>query len=156
MSENDDSQNGANDPATGLALDAWIVQDLSPGWYVVTLTQYGNSPIGSYLWNGFSETGNPSFTSNPGFAPGGPCLGDVFKDSSGSCRGGGYFVEFSNVTNVTETFVETSAPYRLPSLAASGSEVSTPEPGTFLLFVVPLMWFLWAGRARRVSQSSRG
>ena len=82
IDDNDDGAGVAVDPATGLAADARITANLAAGSYILALTQYDNFSIGN-LADGFGETGHPNFTADPGFASGGACPGNMFRDISG-------------------------------------------------------------------------
>lgn len=98
IAENDDGENAQIDPTTGQGFDAEIVQDLMPGIYALVLTQGGNYALGQNISSGFSESGNSSYTNDPG-SPGDMCPGGMFKDVSGStgrCRNGRYAIEFLN------------------------------------------------------------
>lgn len=77
---NDDGS-GRVDPSTGRAWDSNITIFLHPGNYTVALTQYDNFAIGPSLAAGFTEDGNPTFTS--GFSPG-FCVQSMFCDVSGT------------------------------------------------------------------------
>ena len=141
LTENDDYQGGLPDSVTGQAFDAGIIQDLAAGSYMAILTQYGNTLNTSQLFTGFSQTGNPTFTSDPNFAPGGPCPGDRFKDSSGTvgqCRSGKYTLEFAGITNLGMTFLQIGSP---PTM-------TTPEPKTFWL-LVPVVWIVFWSRRHK-------
>ena len=134
ITENDDGQFGTIDSATGQSFDAGIMQVLDPGTYMAILSQYGNSFVSDRLFYGFSQAGNPTFTSDLNFAPGGPCPTSYFRDSSGSagrCRNGSYTLEFSGVSEVSATYSD------ILSLPPS----PTPEPGTFWL-LVPVLGLL--------------
>lgn len=103
IDDNDDGTGAAVDPTTGQASDARITASLAAGSYIVALTQYDNFSIGN-LADGFVETGNHNFTADPGFANGGACPGNIFRDISGTdgrCRNGNWTVDFVNVANVT-------------------------------------------------------
>ncbi len=136
INDNDDGAGVATDPTTGLTGDARITTNLTAGNYLLALTQYDNFSIGN-LADGFVETGNPNFTANPSFAPGGPCAGNMFRDISGSagrCRTGNWSVDFVNVANVTPV-----AP--------------TPEPSALVLAGIGL-GLLFAARRRRPGKVS--
>jgi hypothetical protein len=62
----------AIDPATNLCLDAYLTAILSPGAYVLILTQYDNFPLGNTPLDGFSESGNGNFTGGPFLLNAGP------------------------------------------------------------------------------------
>jgi hypothetical protein len=103
IDDNDDGAGVAVDPATGQASDARITANLAAGSYILALTQYDNFSIGN-LADGFGETGNHNFTADPGFASGGACPGNMFRDISGTagrCRSGNWALDFVNVASVT-------------------------------------------------------
>ncbi|MBV9038337.1 MAG: DVUA0089 family protein [Acidobacteriaceae bacterium] len=103
LAENDDGAGVATDPSTGLAGDARITTSLTPGSYLLALTQYDNFSRGN-LADGFVEAGKPNFTADPNFATGGACPGNLFRDISGTdgrCRTGNWTVNFTNVASVT-------------------------------------------------------
>ena len=103
LTGNDDGAGTATDPLTGLAADARITTNLGAGSYILALTQYDSFSIGD-LADGFAETGNPNFTADPGFALGGACPGNMFRDISGTagrCRTGNWTMDFVNVSSVT-------------------------------------------------------
>jgi hypothetical protein len=133
ISENDDGAGVATDPTTGLAGDARLTQTLTPGSYILVLTEYDNFSGGN-LADGFVESGTPNFTANPNFTTGGPCPGNLFRDISGTagrCRNGNWTVNFANVASVTPV-----AP--------------VPEPSAVLLAGVGLALLLVGyGRRRR-------
>jgi hypothetical protein len=116
IDDNDDGAGAAVDPITGQAADARITANLAAGSYIVALTQYDNFSIGN-LADGFGETGNPNFTTDPGFGSGGACPGNMFRDISGTagrCRTANWALDFVNVASVTPV-------------------ASTPEPSALLL-----------------------
>ncbi len=83
IDDNDEGAGVATDPTTGLAADARLTDTLTPGNYIVALTEFDNFSIGN-LADGFAETGNPNFTADPSFTSGGACPGNMFRDISGS------------------------------------------------------------------------
>lgn len=142
LSTNDDGPDALIDLTTGQGLDSLIERDLAPGSYLVVLSQFGNFPIGLDLTAGFSQTGNPTFTETPTFAPGDPCPTSRFKDSTGSlgrCRNGKYTVEISGASPITDTFLELGSP-----------PTSAPEP--CMLFVVLIMGFFIVCRATYIAR----
>jgi PEP-CTERM motif-containing protein len=102
IDDNDDGAGAAIDPITGQAADARITANLAAGSYILALTQYDNFSIGN-LADGFGETGNPHFTTDPGFGSGGACPGNMFRDISGTagrCRTANWALDFVNVSSV--------------------------------------------------------
>ncbi len=61
-SSNTCSTPGAGQSSAGLCWDAFFSTGLSAGNYRLVLSQDGNTPNGSTLPEGFSETGNPNYT----------------------------------------------------------------------------------------------
>ncbi len=139
LADNDEGAGIATDPTTGEAFDARITTNLTPGSYIVALTQFDNFAAGD-LATGFVEAGHPHFTADPTFTTGAPCPGDLFRDISstaGRCRNGNWAVDFLNVASVTA---------RSPS--------SVPEPNAALLLGSGLIGLGFVLR-RRVHRSSR-
>ncbi|MBV8831851.1 MAG: VCBS repeat-containing protein, partial [Acidobacteriaceae bacterium] len=140
IDDNDDGAGVATDPRTGLAADARLTESLTPGNYIVALTQFDNFSI-SDLADGFAEQGNHNFTANSSFAAGGPCPGNMFRDISGSagrCRNGNWTVDFVNVASVS-------------------AAASTPEPSALLLAGVGLALLLVScGRRRKATLLAGG
>ncbi len=113
--DNDDGAGVRGDPATGQAFDARITRNLTPGNYILALTQFDNFANGPTLSNGFAEAGHPHFTADPTFTPGPPCPGNLFRDTSGTagqCRTASETIDFVNVQSATARLV-----------------TPTPEPG---------------------------
>jgi len=132
LADDDDGAAAAVDPTTGLAADARITTNLAAGSYIVALTQYDKFSAGN-LADGFIETGNPNFTSDPAFTTGGPCASNMFRDISGTagrCRNGNWAVDFVNVANVTP--------------------IAVPEPGTIALLGADLFALALLRRKRRM------
>jgi hypothetical protein len=118
LADNDEGAGVASDPNTGEAFDARITTNLTPGSYIVALTQFDNFAAGD-LASGFVEAGLPHFTADPAFTAGAPCPDNLFRDISntaGRCRNGNWAVDFVNVASATA---------RSPS--------SVPEPNAALL-----------------------
>jgi len=141
LTDNEDGAGVSVDPATGLAADARITTTLTPGNYIVALTEFDNFSIGN-LVDGFAETGNPHFTAEASFTTGGPCPGDLFRDISGTagrCRTGNWAVDFLNVSNVTPV-------------------ASAPEPAAVLLAGIGLAFVLVGrcGRRRKAALLAAG
>ena len=99
------------DPSTGLALDSLLqLSSLNVGdTYVLVLSQADNVPNGNTLGAGFSEVGNPNFTTSFG------CGGTGFCDGFGNQRNANWAVDIMNVGGASEV---------------GGA---APEPGTMLL-----------------------
>ena len=132
IDDNDEGAGVATDPATGLAADARLTENLTSGNYIVALTQYDNFSIGN-LAAGFAEQGHSNFTADPSFAGGGPCPGNMFRDISGTagrCRNGNWTVDFVNVASVSAV-------------------ASTPEPSALLLAGAGLALLLLGRFSRR-------
>lgn len=69
------------DPVTGSEYDTHLIlPDLAPGTYTASIAQYANFAAGSNLTDGFSQTGNPTFTSTYG------CTNGQFCDVNGDNR----------------------------------------------------------------------
>lgn len=108
LTDNDDGAGVQVDPTTGQAYDARITTNLTPGNYILALTQYDNFANGPNLTNGFAEAGRPNFTANPSFTPGPPCPGGLFRDDSGTagqCRTARLTMDFLNVQSATARLV---------------------------------------------------
>lgn len=113
LTDNDDGAGVATDPATGEAYDARITTNLTPGNYILALTQYDNFANGPNLSNGFVETGHPTFTADPSFTPGPSCPSGLFRDTSGTagqCRTGSFTVDFLNVQSASPRLVPPPVP----------------------------------------------
>jgi hypothetical protein len=129
IDDNDEGSGVATDPTTGLAADARLTETLSPGEYILALTEFDNFSLGN-LSDGFAETGNPNFTADPNFATGGACPGDMFRDISGSagrCRTGDWTVDFVDIQ----------------------SAEAVPEPATDGLLALSLISLAWGLRKRK-------
>ena len=104
ITDNDDGAGAAVDPSTGMPGDARITANLTPGQYILALTQYDNFALTPNLSDGFVESGNRNFTADSSFTPGPPCASGLFRDISGSagqCRTGNETVSFANVASAT-------------------------------------------------------
>ncbi len=135
INDNDEGAGVAVDPTTGLAADARLTETLTPGNYIVALTEFDNFSIGN-LSDGFAEAGNPHFTAAPSFTSAGPCPGNMFRDISGTagrCRTGNWAVDFLNVASV--------------------APVAVPEPSALLLAGVGLALLL-VGRFRHWTKAT--
>jgi hypothetical protein len=115
----------ATDPVTGACFDSYISQSLGAGVYTLILSQSDNQPAGTHLSDGFTNTGNTTFTSSFG------CTNGQFCDSTTDNRTGNWAVDIDNVTSAT---------------AVS----SVPEPGTVVLLMSG-MAAIAVLRRRRVS-----
>ena len=96
------------DSITGVCFDSFIMQSLGMGMYTLILSQSDNQPFGTLLSDGFTQTGNPTFTSSFG------CSNGSFCDATTDNRTPQWAVDIDNVTS-----------------ASSGSGI--PEPGTLVL-----------------------
>lgn len=73
------------DPATGLALDAYLEIELDPGRYIVSLMQSGNDARGPSLQDGFLHSGEGNYTGGP------------FIDFAGNQRNGHWALDIRTV-----------------------------------------------------------
>jgi hypothetical protein len=96
----------ATDSVTGACFDSFISQSLGMGTYTLILSQSDNGPAGTTLADGFTNTGNPTFTAGFG------CSNGQFCDSTTDNRTGNWAVDIDNVTSVP---------------------TGVPEPGTVVL-----------------------
>jgi hypothetical protein len=95
---------------TGNCSDSFISQSLLAGMYTLILSQSDNQPNDTLLADGFTRTGNPTFTSMFG------CSNGQFCDATPDNRNNKWAVDIDNVT--------------------SASQVSSvPEPGTVVLLM---------------------
>jgi hypothetical protein len=109
------------DPTTNYCLDAYLRDVLTPGSYLLDLTEYDNIPVGPNLSDGFLEQGQGDFTGrNVLGMPG------AFIDPGGNQRTSSYFVTVDGV--------------------ASASTV--PEPSTALCCALALVLCFWKARKR--------
>lgn len=96
------------DSQTGFCFDALLTGVLSPGTYVVTLTENDNTPNGPGLLDGFSEDGTGNFTGiNQGF------------------QGASFLDPFGNQRTPNFDF----------SISGADSAVQLPEPSTLPLLI---------------------
>lgn len=117
VSENDDNPAATVDPTTTFAFDSLLtVGTLTPGnTYTLVLSEYDNVPVGTSYADGFTQTGNPTFTATEfGCAGGGP---GPFCDSGMNQRNGNWAVDIDGVSAASDI--------------SAGSGV--PEPGSILL-----------------------
>ncbi len=96
------------DLVTGACFDSFISVALGTGTYTLVLSQSDNQPAGGMLSDGFTNTGNPTFTSSFG------CTNGQFCDSNADNRTNKWAVDLDNVTS------------------AQGPS-GVPEPGTLVL-----------------------
>jgi len=85
------------DPVTGNAFDSFLSDPLSAGTYELVLSQAGNEPNDNSLGDGYTETGNTTFTSFYG------CTNGIFCDPSTLNRTGNWAVDIDDVSSATET-----------------------------------------------------
>src|SRR5258708_6206432 len=120
----------ATDPNTGACFDSFISQALLAGTYTLVLSQSDNQPAGGMLSDGFTNTGNPTFTSSFG------CSNGQFCESTTDNRTNQWAVDLDNVTSAT---------------GPSG----VPEPGTLVLLAGGFT-AISVPRRRRVCICARG
>jgi hypothetical protein len=85
----------ATDPHTGAAFDSYLQMiSLVPGTYTLVLTQSDNQPNDGTFADGFTRTGDPTFTSM--FA----CSNGQFCDISTDNRNGKWAVDIDNVAAI--------------------------------------------------------
>ena len=94
------------------------------GSYTLVLSESDNQPAGGTLSDGYTETGNPAFTSEFG------CSNGIFCDIYGDNRTGNWAVDIDNVSSAAE---------------AAG----VPEPGTVGLTGAALAGMAWLRRRKR-------
>jgi hypothetical protein len=112
IGQNDDGVGVPPDPSTGEALDALLTLSLTPGQYVVSITQFDNFAVGPTLADGFVESGLGNFT-----AALFDCGAPNFCDVTGSARTSQW------------------------ALTISAQAVGVSEPSTMALFTVSLACF---------------
>lgn len=137
LAENDDWDGAPPDPNTGQAFDAQLTQTLDPGIYALVLTQYGNYAVSQNILDGFSESSNPSYTTDPGFSPSNGCSG--FEDTSGSCRSGSYVIQVLNSGGADASYALLDGQISLPNSP-------TPEPSSIVTLSFALMLMLCVQR----------
>ncbi len=110
VQENDDGTCGqvGTDSVTGACFDSYISQSLTAGTYTLILSQSDNQPVDTVLGDGYTRTGQTSFTGVDG------CSNGVFCDINADNRTSSWAVDIDNV--------DSSSPL-------SG----VPEPATTLL-----------------------
>src|SRR5581483_11732334 len=81
------------DSVSGACFDSFISQSLGPGAYTLILSQSPNSPVDNQLVDGYTQTGNPTFT---GSFYG--CSNGMFCDANGDNRSPNWAVDIDNVT----------------------------------------------------------
>jgi hypothetical protein len=112
------------DPVTNFCLDGYIQEVLSPGTYLLVLTEYDNLPLGTFLSDGYSRTGQGDFTGTA-FGPG----SGRFYDPFGNPRTGDYVLTIDGVDTAAQ-------------LGA------VPEPSTMLLTLLGIAGAIGYGRRR--------
>jgi hypothetical protein len=85
------------DPVTANAFDAYIQQIFTSGTYTLILSQTDNTPLGSALSDGFSQTGNAPYTC-AAFAG----TSGSFCDAGGAQRNGKWAIDISGVSTATQ------------------------------------------------------
>jgi len=99
--------------------------------YFVVLTEWDNLPNGANFGSGFSETGNPDFTSTFGCGGGPFCDPNTFSIDSNK-----WAVDITGVTS------------------AQQQQSAVPEPGTFLLLGTVIAGVLAARRRKSADRQS--
>jgi len=97
------------DSNTGACFDSYISQSLAAGNYTLVLSQSDNSPFGATFGDGYTRTGQPTFTSSFG------CGDGQFCDINADNRSANWEIDLDNVKS--------------SSLPGTGA----PEPATFVL-----------------------
>jgi len=82
------------DPATGSCFDSYISQSLGAGDYTLILSESDNQPVGNFLSDGFTRTGQGDFTASAFGCTIGP-----FCDVNASNRTSAWAVDIDNVTS---------------------------------------------------------
>ena len=118
------------DPTTSAASDSYLsYSTLAAGTYTLVLSQAYNEPYGPTFADGYSETGNPTYTA----------------DSLGC--GSGYFCDPASITNRTGNWAVDID--NVSSASELGGQTATPEPESILLFasgIAGLVLLLWRRR----------
>ncbi|MFL6447227.1 MAG: DVUA0089 family protein [Bryobacteraceae bacterium] len=137
INENDDGGFSVPaDPVTNQNFDTYLQSSLSAGTYTVSVMQYDNFANGSSLSQGFSETGNPTFTSVFGCSSGRFC--DVSGVDPGDNRNGAWAFDVLGVDSASVTTT--------PS--------GVPEPATVSLMIAGLGLVALVGK-RRLASATR-
>jgi len=108
----DQNDDGSQSLQTEQGFDANLEANLSPGTYVVSLTQFDNFAVGPSLNDGFRYSQSPTFTSFFG------CSNGRFCDSDANDRTGKWAVDFVGVAS------------------ASSLQSEVPESGTTVITLV--------------------
>jgi hypothetical protein len=115
------------DSVTGEHFDTFLQSSLSAGTYTVSVMEFDNFANGPNLSNGFSNTGNATFTSVFG------CSNGRFCDVDGSNRTGAWAFDILGVDTAT--------------VPPSG----VPEPTTVTMMIAGLGTVLFFGKRRYAS-----
>jgi len=135
VTTNDDNPAATVDPSTTFAFDSLLtVGTLTPGdTYRLVLSENDNVPVDSSYADGFTQTGNPTFTATefgcPGGGPG------PFCDEGMNQRNGKWAVDLIGVSSASDI---------------SGG--AAPEPGSILLLSAGLASLALLRRRRKQKQ----
>lgn len=111
LNDDDFGSNVLTDPISHERFDAFLHLVLGPGTYTASITQFYSFPSGSNLTDGFSNTGDPTFTSSFG------CSNGQFCDATGKNRTNEWAFDILNVND-----------------ASLSGGPAVPEPTSVLLF----------------------